>query len=73
VISPAGWGLKEIIEFKVFNRWGELVFEATKSTPGWDGYYKGDLQNMETYVYYVQAVTYSDKILTKEGYFTLVR
>tara|TARA_B100000508_G_scaffold141062_1_gene145789 strand:- start:27511 stop:31875 length:4365 start_codon:yes stop_codon:yes gene_type:complete len=73
VISPAGWGIKELLEFKVYNRWGELVFEATKETPGWDGYYKGELQNMETYVYYARALSYDDEVISKEGYFTLVR
>ena len=72
-IFPNGWGIQNLLEFKIFNRWGELVFEATKETPGWDGYYKGKLQNMETYVYYAKAQSYADEVISKEGYFTLVR
>ena len=27
--------------FMVFNRWGELIFETSQSSEGWDGTYKG--------------------------------
>lgn len=73
IIYPAGWGLNEILEFKIFNRWGELVFESTPSTPGWDGYYKGELQNMDTYIYFVRGRGYDEVVYTKEGYITLLR
>ena len=51
----------------------QMVFEATKETPGCYGCYKGELQNMETYVYYAKAQSYTDEVISKEGYFTLVR
>ncbi|MGB0402597.1 MAG: PKD domain-containing protein [Salibacteraceae bacterium] len=73
VISPNGWGIKSVLEFKVFNRWGELLFEATPQQPGWDGYYKGNLQNIETYVYYVKVISYEDEVISKEGFFSIVR
>ncbi len=31
---------------RVFNRWGELLFETTDTNQGWDGYYKGKLSKM---------------------------
>ncbi len=43
----------DLIEFKIFNRWGQLVHDGTMS-PGWDGRFKGELQPMDTYIY--QAV-----------------
>lgn len=73
LIFPNGWGIKQVLEFKVFNRWGEKIFEATENEPAWDGYYKGELQNIETYVYYVKVISYTDEVLTKEGYFSLLR
>ena len=73
IIYPDGWGLKEILEFKVFNRWGEIVFESTPSQLGWDGYYKGELQNQETYLWFVKAISVSGEEITKEGFFTLFR
>jgi gliding motility-associated-like protein len=38
-------------ELLVFNRWGEKVFESNTINQGWDGYYKGQLQNPDVYVY----------------------
>ncbi|UTW61122.1 gliding motility-associated C-terminal domain-containing protein [bacterium SCSIO 12741] len=73
VIFPAGWGIKDIISFKVFNRWGEMVFESSPDQLGWDGYYKGELQNMETYIYVIEVRTYDEEVSIEEGYFSLIR
>jgi len=34
-------GILELMEFKIYNRWGELVFETNDITKGWDGTFKG--------------------------------
>ena len=75
VIFPDGWGLKSLHYFRVFNRWGQLVFETNELNVGWDGIFRGVPQNMETYVYQVSADTYSDTkpMITKTGTFKLLR
>lgn len=73
VIYAKGWGLKELIAFKIYNRFGELVFESTDFSVGWNGIYKGKEQNIETYVYTVEALTFGDKVLTKTGNISLLR
>jgi gliding motility-associated-like protein len=74
VVYVAGWGIKKLNYFKIFNRWGELVFETNDITVGWDGTYKGVPQNTETYVYEVSVVPYiDDKPLTKKGAIKLLR
>lgn len=75
LIFPDGWGLKKIIYFKVFNRWGQLLFETNGMKLGWDGTYMGVPQNMETYVYQVSVETLleSQPVLTKTGTFKLIR
>lgn len=35
---------------RVFNRWGELIFESTDLSVGWDGYYRGELSPQDVYV-----------------------
>lgn len=35
---------------RIFNRWGELVFESDDVRRGWDGYYRGQLSPQDVYV-----------------------
>ncbi|MDF2451100.1 MAG: large protein [Bacteroidota bacterium] len=74
LINVAGWGIKKLNYFRVFNRWGELIYETTDPQSGWDGIYKGVPQNMETYVYQAEVETYVDTApIKKTGYFKLLR
>ncbi len=59
---------------KIFNRWGEPVFESTDKHLGWNGTFKGKLLNRDVYVYYVEAICAIDgsKII-KTGDITLLR
>lgn len=58
--------------FRVFNRWGELVFETNSSGTGWDGTYKGKNQEMGTYVYAISFDCRGTKQM-KKGNVTLLR
>ena len=51
----------------------QLIFESNDLAIGWDGTYKGKLQGIETYVYYVEGMTYGDEILKKKGNINLLR
>lgn len=37
---------------RIYNRWGEKVFETNNPKQGWDGTYKGSKQGMDTFVYF---------------------
>lgn len=65
--------IQTIEEFAVFNRWGEKVFYTTDPNAGWDGRYKGLLQQMSTFTWYVSAKTYDGEKVFKKGNVTLVR
>jgi gliding motility-associated-like protein len=73
VISVRGWGIKKLEEFRIFNRWGEEMFFTTDEEQGWDGYYKGVLQNNDIYVYKIRAYTWRDELKTLEGHINLLR
>lgn len=73
VVYLEGWGIKELVEFRIFNRWGEEVFFTTDEETGWDGYYKGVLQNNDVYAYKIKAFTWRDEEKTLEGYINLMR
>jgi gliding motility-associated-like protein len=70
-IQVRGYGVKEMV-FKIYNRFGELVFSSTNINDKWDGTYKGKLQEMEAFAY-VLSVTFTDNsIVNKQGNITLI-
>lgn len=72
VFRVRGYGIATM-NLKVFNRWGEQVFETSDQAIGWDGTYKGKLQEMDTYGY-VLIVEFVDGTSTKkQGNVTLLK
>jgi gliding motility-associated-like protein len=63
----------ENVLFRVFNRWGELVFESTTPGDAWDGTYKGELQSRATFVYSATGNFTDGKSFELNGNFTLMR
>lgn len=67
-----GFGILRMT-WRIYNRWGVLVFETNDKTQGWDGTYKGSMQPNEVY-HYVLDVEYSDNSkFQKRGDITLLR
>lgn len=74
VVFVDGWGIKELVYFKIFNRWGDLVFETDDKKMGWDGTYHGVVQEQDVYIYQVAATFYAiDEEISKQGNITLFR
>lgn len=61
------------LEFAVFDRWGEKVFETTDKNLGWDGTYRGKEMNAGGFAYYAKVTTLNGEIITKKGSVNLVR
>lgn len=85
VLFVRGLGVTEI-EFKIYNRWGELVFETNDiaivcnelqnciRTKGWDGTYKNEKQEMDVYVYTLDATFENgEETGVRKGNITLIR
>lgn len=80
IIYVDGWGLEELVEFSIYNRYGQLIYQSTNPDKnaegefdGWDGYFQDKLQNQETYTYTAIARDYKGDLLTKFGNFHLIR
>lgn len=59
---------------KIFNRWGELLYESNDPKLGWDGKYKGELCQESVYVFILSFDTQqSNSTYLFEGTFTLLR
>jgi gliding motility-associated-like protein len=59
--------------FRIFNRWGEMVFESTDKDFGWDGTFKGKMMDPDTYDYYLKAVCIDKQEKIIKGNVTLMR
>jgi len=73
LFRPIGVGIKNIEYFRVFNRWGQMVFSTTINGKGWDGKIGGKLQSTNTFVWVVKGIDYLDKSFFKKGTVTLIR
>lgn len=72
IVYVQGWGIKELLKFQIFNRWGEMLYESDNIEEGWNGIYKGKIQNSDSYVYKVSVLTWRDEVLNTEGYLNLI-
>ncbi len=64
--------------FRVYDRWGELVFETgdfetNDPTVGWDGNFKGKTMNPGVYVWYVEVEYIDGKKASFKGHSTLLK
>ena len=78
VFYPITIGVKSITKFIIFDRRGEVMYEAENFSPndrsfGWDGKFKGTAQPMGGYVYILEAVCDIGEKLFKKDSFILVR
>jgi gliding motility-associated-like protein len=69
---PYGSNVK-LIEWKIFNRWGEKVFQSTSFFQGWDGTYKGEMQNPQLFVYEANVTMMNNSNKKFKGSFMLIR
>jgi gliding motility-associated-like protein len=58
---------------RIYNQWGQLLYETTDIKKGWDGYYKGVPQPVGVYAYVVFAEMYNGSKVTDKGFLNLIR
>ncbi len=73
LFRPIPVGIRNIDFFRVYNRWGQLVYSNTDSGKGWDGTINGKLQGPDTFVWMVRGTSYTGSIITKKGTVILIR
>jgi gliding motility-associated-like protein len=58
---------------KIFNRWGELLFESSECLEPWDGKFKGEICQQDAYMYVIEAKGNDNKLYNLRGTFHLLR
>jgi gliding motility-associated-like protein len=72
LFRPIGVGIKNIEYFRVYNRWGQMIYSTTVNGRGWDGKIGGKVQSTNTFVWIDQGIDYLDKPFFKKGNVTLI-
>ena len=73
ILRPITKGIKQLIQFNVFNRWGQLIYTTNRMGEGWDGTYKGEFQPSGAYVYEAVGIDYADKKVYTKGTSVIIR
>jgi gliding motility-associated-like protein len=81
--SPNGDGVNDVLyvrgyriqalRLRIYNRWGNLIFETDSKAKGWDGTYKSVPQPEEAYAYTLEATFTDGSTIQKAGSVSLLR
>jgi gliding motility-associated-like protein len=72
-LTPVAVGIKEFKFFRVFNRWGQLVFATADSQKGWDGKIKGAELSTGSFVWMAEGIDYKGNSVRRKGVVTIIR
>ena len=78
VFYPRGTGLFTIRSVRIYNRWGELVFEkqnfkANDAASGWNGTFRGRKLNPDVFVYVFEIICDNNETIIYKGDIALIR
>lgn len=73
VFRVANLSFQKVQEFRVFNRWGQEVFNGLDNRKGWDGTWKGQAQDPGVYQYIIRVAHPDGRKQTFKGDVTLIR
>lgn len=66
-------GIRSLHYFRVFNRYGRMVFQTTDATIGWDGRFNNEMQPMDTYIWIAEVKDQFGQSTISRGNITLLR
>jgi len=72
-LFPLMVNISELKSFRIFNRWGQLVFETKTIGEGWNGIYNGKLLVMDVYTWMVEAIGNDGRVYKKTGNSMLIK
>lgn len=73
ILKPILLGMRSLNYFKVYNRWGKLIFYTNQKGQGWNGTFNGIAQDPGTYVWMASGATFTGEIIIRKGYAVLIR
>lgn len=74
-LYPIPVGIAEFRYLRIYNRWGNLVFQTSSIQPqdGWDGTFNGKAQPSDTYTWIAEGIDVDGKLVKRTGSTILIR
>ncbi len=72
-LKPLLYGFRKVNYFRIYNRWGKMLFHMESDTPGWDGKLNNIPQEMQTVVWVIEAEDVDGKMHQAKGTTILMR
>jgi gliding motility-associated-like protein len=78
VFYVRGKGLERVKSLRIFNRWGQIVFEkrdfpVNDASAGWNGTFMGNRPHPDVYIYQVEVFCDNSEIIRFEGNVALIQ
>ncbi len=73
IIKPIPIGIATLNYFRIYNRWGQMLFSTGEFNKGWDGNLNGTQQQSGTYVYMTEGIDYLGNTIFRKGTVVLIR
>lgn len=71
-LRPLLMGFVKVNYFRVYDRWGKMLFQMQSDRPGWDGRLNGQKAEMQTVVWMIEAIDVDGKVHHKQGTTVLI-
>lgn len=72
-LRPFLIGFVKVNHFRIYDRWGKLLYSMNSDQPGWDGRISGKPADLQTVVWMIEAVDVDGKVHNKQGTTVLIR
>ena len=66
-------GIKEFRYFRVYNRWGQMIFSTQDPKRGWDGRINGLTQPTSSFIWLAEAIDFKGNLINRKGIVTIIR
>ena len=73
VFRPVCLGISSLEYFRVYNRWGQLLYSTSQMGQGWDGRIQGKMQESDAFLWILRGTDFTGRVISKKGTVVLIR
>ncbi len=73
LFRPVCMGVSSLEYFRVYNRWGQLLYSTSQIGQGWDGRVQGRMEESNAYLWALKGTDYTGRVIFQKGTVLLIR